>query len=180
MSIFAGVAIWKIVAWIQSRQWWNFTAACVSLAALHFLLNIYSLEPFPIRMNDYMMLAKYYERNGSTAGSITTMRQAVNAFETAPAGDATLEEARRTALFHGRGKLARSYIKLGRWHDAKNQLEPLFISDNYDDILASMLALAYTNLGEKTRLATLAREMLNKYPDDSKWQSALQSAVSAR
>jgi tetratricopeptide (TPR) repeat protein len=121
------------------------------------------------------MLAKYYDRNGNTAGSIATMQKAVRIFEMAPKGDATFEDTRKTALFFGRGKLARSYIKSARWQEAKDVLVPLVESDNYDDSLALMLILAYTKLGEKNQAASLARQMLNKNPDSSKWKSVVQS-----
>jgi 4-amino-4-deoxy-L-arabinose transferase-like glycosyltransferase len=175
MSIFAAVALWKMATWIQSNQWRNFTAACASVMALLFLLNIYSLEQFPIRMNDYFMLARYYDKDGNTAGSIATMQEAVRTFETAPKGDAKFEEMRGTALFFGRSQLARSYIKVARWQDAKRVLELQMQSNNYDDSLALMLVHAYTQLGEKNQAATLARQMLNKYPDNSKWQSIIQT-----
>lgn len=175
MSIFAGVALWKMVTWIQSHQWRNFTAACASVMVLLLLLNIYSLEPFPIRMNDYSSLARYYDMDGNTAGSIATMQEAVRTFEMAPKGDAIFEDTRKTALFFGRGKLARSYIKVARWQDAKSVLELQIQSDNYDDSLALMLIQTYTQLGEKNQAVTLARQMLNKYPDNSKWQSVVQT-----
>jgi len=175
MSIFAGVALWKMVSWIQSHQWRDLTAACAGVVALLFLLNIYSLEPIPVRMNDYGMLARYYDKNGNSAGSIATMQEAVRIFEMAPKGDSLFEDTRKTALFFGRSQLARSYIKAARWQDAKSVLELQMRSDNDDNSLASMLVHTYTQLGENDQAVTLARKMLNKYPDDPKWQSVVQA-----
>ena len=175
MSIFAGAALWKMVSWIQAHRWWYLTASCASVAALLFLLNIYTLEPIPVRMNDYGMLARYYDKNGNPAGSIATMQEPVRIFEAAPQGDTLFEDTRKTALFFGRSQLARSYIKAARWQDARSVLELQMRSDNDDDSLASMLVLAYTQLGEKDRAVTLARKMSDRYPGDSKWQSVVQS-----
>ena len=174
MSIFAGVALWKMVSWIQSHQWRKFTATCASLLVLLFLLNIYSLEPLPIRMNDYTMLVRYYDKSRNPAGSIATMQEAVREFEMAPKGDAKFEDTRRTALFFGRGTLARSYFKSARWQEAKSVLESQMQTGNYDDSLATMLFLTYKQLNENDLAVNLARQMLAKYPDNPKWQSAIQ------
>jgi len=175
MSIFAGVALWKMVSWIQSHQWRKLTLTCATATILLIPLNIYPQVPFPIRMNDYLMLARYYDKSGNPAGSIATMQQAVRIFETAPNGDAMLEDTRKTALYFGRSQLARGYIKAARWQDAKSVLELQMRSDNYDDSLATMLVHAYTQLGEKDQAVILARKMLDRYPGDPKWQSVVQS-----
>lgn len=180
MSMFAGVAIWQMFAWLQSRQWRQFVAAGAGLTLLLFMLNLYTLEAFPVRMNDYIMLARYYDRGGNTAGSIRTMEQAVSLFEAAPKGDAAFEDTRKTAMFYGRGKLARSYIKMGRWQDAKEVLLPLIETDNHDDSLVLMMILAYTRLGENAAAAALARRMADKYPGNPKWQSVLESTANPR
>lgn len=175
LSIFAGLALWKILSWAQSHQWRNFTTACVGILSLIFLLNLYSLEPFPIRMNDYGMLAKYYVKNGDTSGAMSTLQEAVQVFEIAPQGDSVFEDTRKTALSFGRSSLARSYIKAARWQDAKRVLELQMQSDNDDDTSALMLVQVYAQLGENNQAASLAQQMLGKYPDSPKWKAAIQT-----
>lgn len=174
MSIFAGVAIWKMVTWIQSHQWWKFTAICASVMSLAFLLNIYSLEPFPIRINDYNMLAQYYDSDGNTAGSIATMQEAVRTFEMAPKGDAEFEKYREIVLFNSRRKLAIIYLELARWQDAESVLRRQIQSGYHGDSMALAFIQEYARLGEKNQAVTLARQMLSKYPG-LKWQSIVQT-----
>lgn len=177
MSIFAAVALWKMVTWIHSRQWWSFTATCASIMALLFLFNIYTLEAFPIRINDYGMLARYYDKDGNTASSLATMQEGVRTFERAPKGDALFEDTRKAALLFGRGQLARSYIKAARWQDAKSVLESQIQSGHYDESIILMLIQTYTQLGEKNQAITLARQMLNEFPGNSQLQSVLQETA---
>lgn len=98
MSIFAGVAFWKMIGWLQSKQWRNLTATCASIAALLFILNIYTVEPFPIRWNDYGMLANYYDEIGNTTRANDTLQEAIKIFEMAPKGDAAFEKERELSL----------------------------------------------------------------------------------
>jgi len=175
LSIFAGVAFWKMVAWIRSRQWRIFTASCASILALLFLLDSYSVEPFPIRLNDYDMLAGYYERSGNTEGAFAAMQEAVRTFENAPKGDAVFEGERKTVLRRSRGMLAWRYTKAARWQDAESVLEAQMQSNDYDDALVLMLIQVYSQLHEKDQAVSLARQMLNKYPDNSQWQSVVQT-----
>jgi hypothetical protein len=175
MSIFAGVAIWKMVTWIQSRQWQEFTATCASVAIVIFLLNIYPRAPFHIRAVDYGMLASYYDANGNTDGSLLTMQEAVMVFEIASIDDAKLEGMRKVALRLCRGKLAWKYIKAARWQDAKSVLEHQMQSNDYDDELALMLVHTYLQLGEKNQAVSLARQMLNIYPGNLKFQSVVKT-----
>jgi 4-amino-4-deoxy-L-arabinose transferase-like glycosyltransferase len=174
MSIFAGVALWKMAAWIQSRQWPQFAAATASAMALIFLLNLYSAEPFPIRMNDYAMLSKYYEMNDNRGGAIAIMQEAIRSFETPPTGNNSFEESREIRLFIGRVELASQLAKADRWQEAKDVLERQIQSSVYDEDAVEMLIQTYVRLGEKTRAVTLARQMLNKVPDNSRWQSIVQ------
>ena len=143
--------------------------------ALLFLLDRYSVEPFPIRINDYDMLAGYYERSGNTEGAFAAMQEAVRTFETAPKGDAVFEGERKTVLGLSRGMLAWRYMKVARWEDAKSLLEAQMRSNDYDDALVLMLIQVYSQLHEKDQAVSLARQMLNKYPDNSQWQSVVQT-----
>jgi 4-amino-4-deoxy-L-arabinose transferase-like glycosyltransferase len=178
LSIFAGAAFWKMVAWVRSRQWQIFFASCASVMALLILLDSYSVEPFPIRINDYDMLSRYYERGGNTAGAFAAMQEAVRTFETAPKGDAIFEGERKTVLRYSRGMLAWRYMKAARWEDAKSLLEAQVRSNDYGDALVLMLIQVYSQLHEKDQAVSLARQMLNKYPDNSQWQSVVQTTES--
>lgn len=175
MSIFAGAALWKMIAWVKTRQWRKFSASGATIIALIFLLNLYSLEAFPIRRSDYGMLARYYDGKGNTDGSIATMQEAIRAFSNAPEGGNEFENTRKEALLYSRDELAWSYIQLARWEEAKNVLINQMQSGHYNDSIALMLIQAHTQLGEKILAAALARKMLAENPYNLEWQQAVQA-----
>lgn len=178
MSIFASVAVWKAVAWVQSRQWPRFAAAAAGAVVLVIFLTRYIVEPFPIRINDYSMLAAYYDIEADQEGAIAVMQGAVRAFETPFPGNAGFEQKRQFGLFNARGELASRLARAGRWQEARVVLERQMQSNVYDAAVVLMLIQSYIQLGEKNRALVLARRMLDSAPDNAQLQSLMRQAQS--